>query len=137
MEYTDALRPMLERFGLHPDLHLVLFTVDETVFSREIAPLAGFYPSVYVGAPWWFLDAPDAIRRWRSAVTETVGFSNAVRVRRRHPRLLLDPGPARHGATSRRRLPRASSSSSTGSRRTRRTRRSATLVDSPRRVFKL
>ncbi|KQW47268.1 glucuronate isomerase [Nocardioides sp. Root1257] len=75
MEYTDALRPILERFGLHPDLHLVLFTVDETVFSREIAPLAGFYPSVYVGAPWWFLDAPDAIRRWRSAVTETVGFS--------------------------------------------------------------
>ncbi|GAA1781030.1 glucuronate isomerase [Nocardioides hankookensis] len=75
MEYTDALRPLLERYGLHPDLHLVLFTVDETVFSREIAPLAGFYPSVYVGAPWWFLDAPDAIRRWRSAVTETVGFS--------------------------------------------------------------
>jgi glucuronate isomerase len=75
MEYTDALRPILERFGLHPNLHLVLFTVDETVFSREIAPLAGFYPSVYVGAPWWFLDAPDAIRRWRSAVTETVGFS--------------------------------------------------------------
>ena len=75
MEYTDALRPILERFGLHPDLHLVLFTVDETTFSREIAPLAGFYPSVYVGAPWWFLDAPDAIRRWRSAVTETVGFS--------------------------------------------------------------
>ncbi len=75
MEYTDALRPILEHFGLHPDLHLVLFTVDETVFSREIAPLAGFYPSVYVGAPWWFLDAPDAIRRWRSAVTETVGFS--------------------------------------------------------------
>ncbi|WP_028642788.1 glucuronate isomerase [Nocardioides sp. URHA0020] len=74
MEYTDALRPILERFGVHPDLHLVLFTVDETVFSREIAPLAGFYPSVYVGAPWWFLDAPDAIRRWRSAVTETVGF---------------------------------------------------------------
>jgi glucuronate isomerase len=75
MEYTDALRPILEAFGLHPNLHLVLFTVDETVFSREIAPLAGFYPSVYVGAPWWFLDAPDAIRRWRSAVTETVGFS--------------------------------------------------------------
>lgn len=75
MEYTDSLRPILDRFGLHPDLHLVLFTVDETVFSREIAPLAGFYPSVYVGAPWWFLDAPDAIRRWRSAVTETVGFS--------------------------------------------------------------
>ena len=63
VEFTDALRPLLERFGTHPNLHLVLFTVDETAFSREIAPLAGFYPSVYVGAPWWFLDAPDAIRR--------------------------------------------------------------------------
>jgi glucuronate isomerase len=45
------------------------------VFSRELAPLAGFYPSVYVGAPWWFLDAPDAVRRFRGAVTETAGFS--------------------------------------------------------------
>lgn len=52
-----------------------LFTLDETVFSRELAPLAGFYPSVYIGAPWWFLDAPDAVRRWRCAVTDTSGFS--------------------------------------------------------------
>ncbi|MBI1379228.1 MAG: glucuronate isomerase [Frankiales bacterium] len=74
-EFTDSLRPLLERFGTHPNLRLVLFTVDESTFSREIAPLAGFYPSVYVGAPWWFLDAPDAVRRWRSAVTETVGLS--------------------------------------------------------------
>ncbi|MBX9244868.1 glucuronate isomerase [Actinotalea ferrariae] len=74
-EFTDALRPLLERYGTHPSLKLVLFTLDETVVSRELAPLAGFYPSVYVGAPWWFLDAPDAIRRWRAAVTETAGFS--------------------------------------------------------------
>ncbi|GAA1962703.1 glucuronate isomerase [Kitasatospora viridis] len=74
-EFTEALRPLLERYGTHPNLHLVLFTLDETVFSREIAPLAGFYPSVYAGAPWWFLDAPDAIRRYRRAVTETAGFS--------------------------------------------------------------
>jgi glucuronate isomerase len=74
-EYTEALRPALDRFGTHPNLHLVLFTLDETVFSRELAPLAGFYPSVYVGAPWWFLDAPDAILRFREAVTETAGFS--------------------------------------------------------------
>ncbi|NHC46718.1 glucuronate isomerase [Motilibacter aurantiacus] len=73
--FTDPLRPLLERFGTHPNLHLVLFTLDETTFSRELAPLAGFYPSVYVGAPWWFLDAPDAIRRFRSAVTETAGFT--------------------------------------------------------------
>ncbi len=74
-EFTDALRPPLERFGTHPGFHLVVFTVDETVWSRELAPLAGFYPSVYVGVPWWFLDAPDAIRRFRAAVTETAGFS--------------------------------------------------------------
>jgi glucuronate isomerase len=75
VEYTRALRPLLQRYGTHPNLHLVLFTLDETVFSRELAPLAGFYPSVFVGAPWWFLDAPEAIRRFRAAVTETVGFS--------------------------------------------------------------
>jgi glucuronate isomerase len=74
-EYTDPLRPLLERFGTQANLHLVLFTLDETVFSRELAPLAGFYPSVYVGAPWWFLDAPEAVRRFRAAVTETAGFS--------------------------------------------------------------
>ncbi|GAA2036365.1 glucuronate isomerase [Agromyces tropicus] len=73
-EYTENLRPLLERFGMEPGFHLVLFAVDETVYSRELAPLAGFYPSVYVGAPWWFLDAPDAILRFRSAVTETAGF---------------------------------------------------------------
>ena len=74
-DFTDPLRPLLERYGTHPNLNLVLFTLDETVFSRELAPLAGFYPSVYIGAPWWFLDAPDAVRRWRSAVTDTAGFS--------------------------------------------------------------
>ena len=75
VEFTDALRPLLERYGTHPGFHLVVFTVDETVWSRELAPLAGFYPSVYIGVPWWFLDAPDAIRRFRAAVTETAGFS--------------------------------------------------------------
>lgn len=76
--FTEPLRPLLERYGTHPNFTLVLYTVDETVFSRELAPLAGFYPSVYIGAPWWFLDAPDAIRRWRSAITETVGFSRTA-----------------------------------------------------------
>jgi glucuronate isomerase len=75
VEFTEALRPLLERFGTNSNLHLVLFTVDETVWSRELAPLAGFYPSVYVGVPWWFLDAPEAMRRFRSAVMETAGFS--------------------------------------------------------------
>lgn len=75
VEFTDALRPLLERFGTHPGFHLVLFTLDESTWSRELAPLAGFYPSVYVGVPWWFLDAPDAMRRFRSMVTETTGFT--------------------------------------------------------------
>ena len=72
--YVQNLRPLLERYGNDPEFHLILFTVDETTFSRELAPLAGFYPSVYIGAPWWFLDAPDAILRFRAAVTETAGF---------------------------------------------------------------
>jgi glucuronate isomerase len=72
--YTENLRPLLELYGLEKNLHVVLFTIDETVYSREIAPLAGFYPSVYVGAPWWFIDAPDAMLRFRAAVTETAGF---------------------------------------------------------------
>jgi glucuronate isomerase len=77
VNYTEAIRPLLQDFGTAKDFHLVLFTLDETVFSRELAPLAGFYPSVYLGAPWWFLDAPDAMLRFRSAVTETAGFSRS------------------------------------------------------------
>ena len=73
-EYTRALRPLLQRYGTHPGFRIVLFTTDEDVWSREIAPLAGFYPSVYVGAPWWFTDTPDALLRFREAVTDTVGF---------------------------------------------------------------
>jgi glucuronate isomerase len=73
-EFTEALHPLLERYGMHPGFHLVAFTVDETVWSRELAPLAGFYPSLYVGVPWWFLDAPHAIHRFHAAVTEIAGF---------------------------------------------------------------
>jgi glucuronate isomerase len=74
VEFTRSLQPLLERFGTAEGFHLILFTTDETTFSREIAPLAGFYPSVYAGAPWWFLDAPEAVRRFRAATTETAGF---------------------------------------------------------------
>ncbi|USQ80590.1 glucuronate isomerase [Ornithinimicrobium faecis] len=74
VEFTRGLRELLGRFGTADGFQLVLFTLDETVFSREIAPLAGFYPSVFAGAPWWFLDAPEAIGRYRSAVTDTIGF---------------------------------------------------------------
>jgi glucuronate isomerase len=71
---TDPLRPLLDAFGARSGFHLVLFTVDESLWTRELAPLAGFYPSVYVGVPWWFLDAPDAMRRFYAAVSETAGF---------------------------------------------------------------
>ncbi|HJX77491.1 glucuronate isomerase [Glutamicibacter sp.] len=77
VDYAGGLAPMLADFGTAPGFHFIPFTIDETVFSREIAPLAGFYPSVFIGAPWWFLDAPDAMMRFRSAVTETAGFSRS------------------------------------------------------------
>jgi len=75
-EFTRALRPVLQAFGHDPAFRLILFTVDETVYSRELAPLAGAYPSVRLGAPWWFLDSPDGMRRFREAATETAGFFN-------------------------------------------------------------
>jgi glucuronate isomerase len=74
-DWVGGLRPLLHRFGTDPRLGLILFTVDETTFSRELAPLAAFYPAVRIGAPWWFLDAPDAIQRFRAATVETAGFS--------------------------------------------------------------
>jgi len=74
VEFVANLHPLLEKFGLDPNLHLILFALDESVWSREIAPLAGFYPSVFVGAPWWFLDAPDSAMRFREQTTEIAGF---------------------------------------------------------------
>jgi glucuronate isomerase len=75
IEFTRALQPLLGLYGTHPNFRMVLFTLDETTWSRELAPLAGFYPSVYLGAPWWFLDTPDAMLRFRAAVTDTAGFA--------------------------------------------------------------
>ncbi len=77
-DYTRSLRPLLSRYGAHPNFTLVLFTVDETTFSREIAPLAGVFPAVRIGAPWWFLDAPLAMRRFREATVETAGLYNSA-----------------------------------------------------------
>ena len=75
-EYVRALRPVLEAFGHHPGFRMIAFTVDETTFSRELAPLAGVYPALRLGAPWWFLDTPDGMRRFREAATDTAGFYN-------------------------------------------------------------
>nr|NLD40045.1 glucuronate isomerase [Actinomycetales bacterium] len=74
VEFVNNLKPMLNTFGTNPNFQLILFTMDEDVYSRELGPMASFYPSVYVGAPWWMLDAPDAARRYRHLVTETCGF---------------------------------------------------------------
>lgn len=77
-DYVRALAPLLERFGDDPRLRLVLFTLDESAYSRELAPLAGVYPAVYLGPAWWFYDSPDGMRRYRELTTETAGFYNTV-----------------------------------------------------------
>jgi len=77
-EYVHALAPLLDAYGNDPRLRLVVYTLDEASFTRELAPLAGGYAALYLGAPWWFLDAPEALRRFREAVTETAGFYNTA-----------------------------------------------------------
>lgn len=74
VEFTRALQPMLQRYGNHPNLNFVVFTMDETVYNRELGPLAGYYRSVYVGAPWWFIDAPETISRFRENTTISAGL---------------------------------------------------------------
>jgi glucuronate isomerase len=77
-EYVHALAPLLQAYGNDPRLRLVVYTLDETAFARELAPLAGGYPAMYLGAPWWFLDSPEVLRRFRETVTETAGFYNTA-----------------------------------------------------------
>lgn len=73
--FVEPLQPLLNAYGNNPGFHFVAYTTDETSYSREIAPLAGYYRCFYIGDPWWFIDAPDAILRFRQAVTESAGFS--------------------------------------------------------------
>lgn len=73
-EFVSNLKPVLDLYGLNPKLTLILFSLDESTWGREIAPLASFYPSVRIGAPWWFLDAPDSATRFREATVEIAGF---------------------------------------------------------------
>ena len=77
-EYVRALKPLLDRFGSERELTIILFTVDETSYSRELAPLAGHYPALRLGPPWWFHDSPEGMRRFREQATETAGFYNTV-----------------------------------------------------------
>ena len=76
--YVEALRPLLTRFGNEPALTIILFTLDETTYSRELAPLAGHYPCLRLGPPWWFHDSPEGMLRFREQTTETAGFYNTV-----------------------------------------------------------
>lgn len=76
--YVEALKPLLDLFGNEPGLTIILFTLDETAYSRELAPLAGHYPCLRLGPPWWFFDSPEGMRRFRELTTETAGFYNTV-----------------------------------------------------------
>ena len=77
-DYVAALRPLLNAVGMRPDLTVILFTLDETSYARELAPLAGVYPCLRLGPPWWFYDSPEGMRRFREMTTETAGFYNTV-----------------------------------------------------------
>jgi len=76
--YVEELKPLLDAFGNNPQLTLILFTLDETSYSRELAPLAGHYPALRLGPAWWFHDSPEGMRRFRELTTETAGFYNTV-----------------------------------------------------------
>ena len=78
VSFTEALRPMLNAVGMEPGLKIILFTLDETTYARELAPLAGVWPCLLIGPPWWFHDSFEGMRRFRQSVTETAGFWNTA-----------------------------------------------------------
>ena len=78
VDFVGGLHALLNRFGNEPELTIVAFTLDESTYSRELAPLAGHYPALRLGAPWWFHDSPEGMRRHRLATIETAGFANTV-----------------------------------------------------------
>ncbi len=77
-DYVHALKPLLDTFGNSARLTLILFTLDESAYARELAPLAGHYPCLRLGPAWWFHDSPEGMRRFRRMTTETAGFYNTV-----------------------------------------------------------
>ncbi len=77
-EFTRGLRPLLNQFGNNPDFTLILFNLDETTYARELAPLAGHYPAVKLGPPWWFHDSLNGMRRYFDQVMETAGIYNTA-----------------------------------------------------------
>ena len=77
-EYTLNLKELLNKYGNDPKLTVIVFTLDETTYSRELAPLAGYYPAMKLGPPWWFHDSIEGMARFRKMATETAGFYNTV-----------------------------------------------------------
>ena len=77
-DYVHALKPLLDVVGTERDLSIILFTLDESVYARELAPLAGHYPCLKLGPAWWFHDSPEGMMRFRETTTETAGFYNTV-----------------------------------------------------------
>ena len=78
VDFTRGLQPLLQCFGADPRLRLILFTLDETTYARELAPLAGHYPAVFIGPPWWFHDSHNGMRRYFDQVIETAGLLNTA-----------------------------------------------------------
>jgi glucuronate isomerase len=77
-DYVHGLRPLLNRYGNESNFNLILFTLDESTYARELAPLAGHYPCLRLGPAWWFHDSPEGMMRFREQTTETAGFYNTV-----------------------------------------------------------
>jgi len=77
-EFTRNLKPLLNAYGSHPNFKLVVFTLDESTYSRELAPLAGYYPALRLGPAWWFHDSIQGMIRFRERVLETAGVVNLV-----------------------------------------------------------
>ncbi len=77
-DYVHALRPLLGKYGNEAGLSIIVFTLDESTYARELAPLAGHYPCLKLGPAWWFHDSPEGMRRFRLMTTETAGFQNTV-----------------------------------------------------------
>lgn len=77
-DYVRAMKPLLDRFGNESSLTIIVFTLDESAYARELAPLAGHYPALRLGPAWWFHDSPEGMRRFREQTTETAGFYNTV-----------------------------------------------------------
>ena len=77
-EFTRNLRPLLNAYGNDARFRLIVFTLDESTYSRELAPLAGHYPALLLGAPWWFHDSIEGMTRFRRQTTETAGIENTA-----------------------------------------------------------